>query len=213
MNAPLLHKNIIIGGITGSGKTSFAKYILENAIKAGRDVHLMTQDSEILPSEYTEYDDKAICYLFPGSREREYIDTFYKVSQQNFRENSFILIDEFHPSLIDEDIFADFAISLKDINSQIIVVTQSLEIEIDLLSGFAYLAILKDFKNQFYNAQVEAISTFDLEISINNLTWNFHKIKDIIEPLSLRTRIGEHLKVAKIDQSPQNKGLSHTSKA
>jgi hypothetical protein len=24
---------------------------------------------------------------------------------------------------------------------------------------------------------------------------------------------GEHLKVAKIDQSPQNKGLSHTSKA
>ncbi len=189
MNEPLLHKNIIIGGITGSGKTSLAKYILENAIKTRRDVHLMTQDSEIMPSEYTEYDDKAICYLFPGSQEREYIDTFYKLSQQNFRENSFILIDELHPSLIDEDIFADFAILLKDINSQIIVVTQSLEMEIDLLSSFAYIAIRKDFKNLSHDAQVKAISTFDLGISINNSTWNFHKIKDVIEPLSLRTRI------------------------
>jgi predicted AAA+ superfamily ATPase len=188
-NSPLLCENIIIGGITGSGKTKLAKYLLENVIKAEREVHLMTQDSEILPREYAEYDSKAFYYWFPVGREREYIDTFYKLSQQNFRENSFILIDEFYPSLIDEDLFADFAISLKELNSQIIVVTQSLEIEIDLLSGFSYLAIPKHPKDSAYDAQAETISDFESEISIHNRTWSFHKIKDVIAPLFLRTGI------------------------
>jgi hypothetical protein len=189
MNTSLFQTNIIIGGITGSGKTNFAKYILENAIKAEREIHLMTQNSEIFPTEYIEYDGKVSSYCFPGSSEREYIDTFYRLSQQDFRENSFVLIDEFYPNLIDEDVFADFAILLKEKNSQIIVVTQSLEIEIDLLSSFTYLAIPKHSNSLIYNAQIEAISNFKAKALINNLTWNIHKIKDVIEPIFRRNNV------------------------
>jgi hypothetical protein len=189
MNTSLLQKNIIIGGITGSGKTSFAKYILENAIKAKREIHLMTQNSEILPSEYIEYEGKVISYCFPVSSEREYIDTFYRLSQQDFRENSFVLIDEFHPSLIDEDSFYDFGVKLKECISSIVVVCQSLKIEIDLLSTFSYLAIPKYSKSAAYDAQAETISTFDSEVLINNSTWKLHKIKEVIAPLSLRDGI------------------------
>jgi hypothetical protein len=189
MNINLLNKNIIIGGITGSGKTNFAKYILENAIKAKREIHLMTQNSEIFTSEYIEYEGKFIHYSFPGCSEREYIDTFFKLSQAEIQENSLIIIDEFHPNLIDEDCFYDFGVKLKEYMSSIVVVCQSLKIEIDFLSTFSFLVIPKYSKIAAYDAQAETISTFESEVLINNSTWKLHKIKEVITPLSLRDGI------------------------
>jgi hypothetical protein len=184
MITTLPSKNFIIGGITGCGKTLLGRQILDSAIYAGRDIYLMTQSGAVSSdyANYNDYDGKVNYYWYPDDSIERYIDIFYQLSQKDFQENSLVLIDEYYPSLFDEDIFTDFAMVMKECNSQIVVVSQSLEMKIDLLSCFSYLATPKSCQWSVLENQVKTISNFSSDFPMGKSIWQLRKIKDADRP-------------------------------